>query len=785
MRAFPCIGKEKSEIFATAEMPKSHHFGGIGQYAEQLMDLAEGRPVFTGRGQKPSNKDVLAAITAINKCRQGSFFAPSATRPCSCGWHTKAAARKKARQAQSDASASSRPTVAVSSAGVTVSNITPATVEPSSTSPPSSSPSVSVASPPPSSSSSTTASTSSTTSSADQPKVGSGPVPPKFDRSDFQSPTISELRAIGIGVRTSPGKLDLMVYCPLKGRCPHCNSALITANSVGKRKLCYAVPWPKTIVGVDMRCGKCKKHFMTHDTTYVDTLPSEEQIKRDFVTSKGNGSHISLLRLLQSGLTVAQVECYTEDEVRQHYLMLKSKYIELWDKVFTKVFFTAIAIIMVFVSSVVIICLSIHYSTSIFLTQVEAMHGVSKVNVAPRDAFPPFPSHYVPSRSHITAMFVKDYWENKPHIIRELRAVLSNHTLAVDHQRKVVKRTLGGDMVGHGGQTFTICGDFGLICGVYVVPDTFLYWTKKAMSEVIDRHESVGAQVPRSLYMDCGCCSGKAGFTHSQSASSDTSTSITAMWRSIFSVKLDAMHLMLRIGREMNAEHPRRKKFLVDLSHAIFIQHEGDREQLMSAREAAGLEGPPTRSERVKFIRRVVGEPESVAERMVLVLKVHRELDSQCRAQAEASGMEVENLTVADIAYPLVTKRLVAVFQQQLVHVRNACISDDPEHLPYVKVGTTNYHSTGHHLDHYQSLRGTSKVEAVHSVLDQTFYAQRGIGTEVLDAQLGWWILGYNRRRLRALGKKVPPDSMPPKVCWLPHILCKPVLYTALCFYTM
>ena len=78
---------------------------------------------------------------------------------------------------------------------------------------------------------------------------------------------------------------------------------------------------------------------MTHDTTYVDTLPSEEQIKRDFVTSKGNGSHISLLRLLQSGLTVAQVERYTEDEVRQHYLMLKSKYIELWDKVFTKVFF--------------------------------------------------------------------------------------------------------------------------------------------------------------------------------------------------------------------------------------------------------------------------------------------------------------------------------------------------------------------------------------------------------------------------------------------------------------
>ena len=100
------------------------------------------------------------------------------------------------------------------------------------------------------------------------------------------------------------------------------------------------------------------------------------------------------------------------------------------------------------------------------------MRGIGKVNVAPRDAFPPFPSHYVPCRPNLTAMFVRDYWENKSHIMRELCATLSNHSLAVDHQRKVVKCTLGGDIlvVGHGRQTFTICGDFGLICGVYVVP---------------------------------------------------------------------------------------------------------------------------------------------------------------------------------------------------------------------------------------------------------------------------------------------------------------------------
>ena len=235
------------------------------------------------------------------------------------------------RQAQSDASASSTPTVAVSKVAV-LSSDAPATGEPSCTSPGLSSLYVSV-DPITPSTSTTAASICSTTASADLPKVGSGPVPPKFDSSNFQSPTIGELRAIGIGIKTFPGKLDLLVYCPLKGRCPHCKSALITANSVGKRKLWYTIPWPKTIVGVDMKCGKCNKHFMTHDTNYVNTLLSEEQIKQEFVTAKGNGSHISLLRLLWSGLTVAQVEQYIQDEVREHYLLLKSKYIELWDKV--------------------------------------------------------------------------------------------------------------------------------------------------------------------------------------------------------------------------------------------------------------------------------------------------------------------------------------------------------------------------------------------------------------------------------------------------------------------
>ena len=49
-------------------MSKSHHFRGIDQYSQQLMDLAEGKQVFTGRGQKPSNRQVLDEIASVKAC---------------------------------------------------------------------------------------------------------------------------------------------------------------------------------------------------------------------------------------------------------------------------------------------------------------------------------------------------------------------------------------------------------------------------------------------------------------------------------------------------------------------------------------------------------------------------------------------------------------------------------------------------------------------------------------------------------------------------------------------
>ena len=78
-----------------------------------------------------------------------------------------------------------------------------------------------------------------------------------------------------------------------------------------------------------------------------------------------------------------------------------------------------------------------------------------------------------------------------------------------------------------------------------------------------------------------------------------------------------------------------------------------------------------------------------------------------------SAGMKVDDITVADVAYPLITKKIMGVFQQQLVHLRNGCILDNLKKLPDVKINTINFHNTGYHVPHYQSLCGTSKVASL------------------------------------------------------------------------
>ena len=81
------------------------------------------------------------------------------------------------------------------------------------------------------------------------------------------------------------------------------------------------------------------------------------------------------------------------------------------------------------------------------------------------------------------------------------------------------------------------------------------------MEEVITCHKAIKASVPQTLYVDCGCCLEADVATRGTEFVSNIS--VAAVWRSTFTMKLDAMHLMLCIGQEMNAEHPGRKNSLL------------------------------------------------------------------------------------------------------------------------------------------------------------------------------------------------------------------------------
>lgn len=80
--------------------------------------------------------------------------------------------------------------------------------------------------------------------------------------------------------------------------------------------------------------------------------------------------------------------------------------------------------------------------------------------------------------------------------------------------------------------------------------------------------------------------------------------------------------------------------------------------------------------------------------------------------------------------------------------MKNGCITDEDNAPPYVKVGEVDFHKTGVKLTEYRSLRGTSKVEALHSVMARSFYTTNGLAREVYNGRLSWTISRYNRNRL-------------------------------------
>jgi len=562
--------------------------------------------------------------------------------------------------------------------------------------------------------------------------TGSLPEKPK----GFKS--ISDVRNVTKVVKEK-GCFDLHIFGPTDGSCIYCGVNNMKGHNQTNVRMAYTPGLPCFVQGVHLMCVACSRFCRSFDSKYVMTLPVHRRTLPFFFHGSANGVSHQLIKLLRQGMPAKSIEHFARAELTAAYENMKSKY------------------------------------------QHESVQAVQLGQARGYSPFPSLPDEFCPKSPALNEAFIADYCIHKDDLLRELKGIVSTYALAVDHKRGDVKRVaMNAEKGDIGTQSFTIVGDLGLVLNYCIVPDTHGDWTDVALDEVVDRH---GEACPGFLYVDCNCCNnklssdakkkleGSAGVEQATEEAASASDKVdnnmadgqaAGRWRKKLKKVLDAMHLMNRIGRQMNMEHPRATPFMTKLSAALYHDSKEDTEMLESTRKKFGMKltQRQIRSDRQRLIRHTVGDSKDTTAHVLALLKLELELDGQCKEASIQSGRAIENITVADPAYPLITKKVSQAVLQQCVHLLNGCVQSDG--VPYVCIGEVNYRQTGVMLKEYQYLCGTSRVEALHSVSERHFYSFNQIRTILFDAKALWMVINYNRGRLMKAGKPTLPLSLAP-----------------------
>ena len=153
----------------------------------------------------------------------------------------------------------------------------------------------------------------------------------------------------------------------------------------------------------------------------------------------------------------------------------------------------------------------------------------------------------------------------------------------------------------------------------------------------------------------------------------------------------------------------------------FFVENKDDLRKLKKIIEEfkLSLSDKEIKTDKLNHVRKGIASPEVIARKLIHVMKVYMKLDEEAQNSAVKSGMNVNDISSAHIACPLITKKVMHAITNQIMHILNGCVS-----VPYsttVQTGTANYCNTGHEIPTHQSLRGTSRCEALHSVCDSSF----------------------------------------------------------------
>ena len=266
-------------------------------------------------------------------------------------------------------------------------------------------------------------------------------IPPKKKEYDIGCclPKIPEqipfhaVKSTPIKMITKPGYLDLFIFAPLNGFCPYCTSNTIHAKGNAKHLKCVLRlgDFPLYCQRVNIECKACKKMITSSDSQYVVTLPFQTRYQMPFFhTGRCTGIDNNMILNMRLGMSAAVVERMAEAAIGKKYSNLVRQYKH---------------------------------------TAQEAIDADLSTYDSYKE-FPPLEKAWIAACYLIVGAFVRDFSINREELSREIQSYLASLSLAVDHQKQVVKRvrkTL--DELYMGNQTFVIVGDLGIIMNYVVV----------------------------------------------------------------------------------------------------------------------------------------------------------------------------------------------------------------------------------------------------------------------------------------------------------------------------
>ena len=520
------------------------------------------------------------------------------------------------------------------------------------------------------------------------------------------------------------GYFDLEVFGYCNGKCPHCKSSEISAGRVNTSvKLIFTKGKPRFVQGIGLSCRACKgQGWQSYEKTYVDTLSKKQQDElHAVIAGKRCGVDTEIIMQMRHGAMPSVIA----RESLANLTKLHAQWEEEYDE----------------------------------NCRIATQNGFDVVERA-------FPSlaesglkDYAASSDIVTVGFLRDFISVKPELLRELASLRSDRSMAIDHQRKVVKHAKGNN----GASSFTVCGDMGIVMGYYVVPDEGEKWLQDAMMELVKRHGAVlnpdlktvliQGNLPKVIYVDKLCCGG------TEESRSDAVRYFYGMLK-----KLDTFHLIQRINKEINCEHPRKPGFLTSLSECIFTLVQEDVDALEQARERGGINNlthGQQKADRLQYVRTKIENPQRIVSKILVLVKGQIALDRQAKEQSIKIGDNCENINTAHRAYPLITKKILKCVMQQCIHILNGCVHDEFD--MNLLTGQAYYRKTQTLLDKYASQRGSNCVEAWHSVADRKVYAITVMRQSLFDGRMLWTVTNFNRERLRKMGKEnILPNGVAP-----------------------